>query len=656
MFLHVINIFYFLSIIILLTLTGNTVLKVFKLNFKSPLENLLFSLMFSLVVISLMTYTVLFLRLQILVVPIYWIFTTVGFTRLVAIIRKKANLKLRVDWWFVLPTLFVSLLMISVTARSGWQTESGVWFFGANVPDGFLHLSLIGELKNHFPPQHPNFSGIYLKEYHYLLDLILAKFSLIFGFNETDLYFRFFPFLAAIMWCGTTFIFAKQYFKSRAIALLAIFFSLFGGGFAYLLPIFHSNAVNLDGAFGVSSPITSLVNLHFSLSIAILMLSFIAFVRFLQEENLGWGLTAVLFISVLFGFKIYAGIIALLTIGLSTIFYLARTKKFKILWVIFSSAILSILAYLPLSTRKTGLVFAPGEMVQHIVRGPFSWTLWEIQRQIYAQHNNFLGLAKLKFIAFSVFIIGNLGTRVLGLGEIIKFSKSPILKGNFGIFPTALILSFFFPLIFIQAITPFNIIQFWWYFMYFMSFLAAAITWQILKEKTIIVKFILLVIIVILTIPSSVVALSPYFMSKDSYGVSHQKLSALKFLKEISSPDDVILEIPYGVLNGNLNFDFSSIPAFSQRRVFLGRELIEFSYLDTKTRVKEMEKIIAPLNCSSQNIDKFCREKISLSQKVILENKINYVFSNQTLFWLEDNNKISSLIYNQDQFYIYKIK
>lgn len=657
MLISIVNILYFLLAVILLTFSGNFILRLLKLSFNSYLESFLVSLTISLIILSLFSYFLLILNLQFLVGPFFWFFTALGFFNGIGRLIKKATPKFKIDRRLCLFTIILTVLMSLITVRSGWLTQDGLEFFGVNAHDGLWHLSLIGELKNHFPPQHPNFSGIELRGYHYFLDLLLAKFSLVFGFSEVDLYFRFFPFLTAVLWSLATFLLARKYFQDKVTSFLAVILSVLGGGFAYLLPLFHEGGVNFDSALGVSSPISSLINLQFAFSIPVLALDFYAFSQFLKEKTFAWGIIVVLFTGALFGFKIYAGMIAIFAIGLSSVFHLFKEREIKNIWVIFASGLLALGVYLPTSTHGAGLVFAPGEMIQSIIRGPLSWTLWELRRQVYAEHHNLFGLARMRILAFLVFTFGNLGTKSLGLGEILRFKKSEILTKNFGIFSFALLFSFLIPIFFIQSITPFNIIQFWWYFLYLMSFLTAILVWDFLKNKSKMVKLTFLLIFFVLTIPAAIYSFSGYLFAKTSYKIPFKQLSALRFLKENSSPDDIILEIPNIVQDDKLDFGLPVVPALAQRRLFVGLEIIEFSYLDKDRREKELRKIIAPLNChtgKSKGGDP-CRLKIISSYEAIQRNHISYIFSPQSLFWLEENSKISSLVYNHDRIFIYKI-
>lgn len=657
MFTFIISFFYFLVVTILIAFSGNLFLKLLRLNLKSLLENFLFSLTLSLVLLTLISFAVLILNFPFLVGPIFWLFLILGILNIIYLISKNRIIaKNNFDWWLLLLTLILTLLMVSVTFRSGWKVRDGLEFFGVNAHDGLWHLSLIGELKNHFPPQHPNFSGIELKGYHFLLDLLLAKFSLSFGLSEADLYFRFFPFLTAVLWSLATYLLAQRYFNNRYASFLTLTLSVIGGSFAYFLPFFSNKAVNLDSDFGVSSPISSLINLQFSFSIPVLALTLFSFHKYLRDKKTAWGLIAAIFTGALFGIKIYAGIIALFAICSATLIYMLKIKNFQILWVVIFAGLFSVFTYLPTYVVGAGLVYAPGELIQNIIRGPLSWTLWELQRQVYAEHRNWLGLTRLRILAFLVFLFGNLGTKILGLGEVLMFKKSSVLTEDFGLFFFALILPFLIPIFFIQSITPFNIIQFWWYFVYFMSFLSAVFLWKLIKNNNTYFQIISSTIVLILTVPAASFVLYGYLFPKTSYLVPNWKLAALEFLKEKTNADDVILEIPTAYQK-NFNFDLPSIPAVSQRRVFLGQEMVEFPYLDKKSREKDLGRIIAPISCGT--VEKWpeetCQKSVRLSYETLHKNSIDYIISPQALFWLEENSKMSSLVYASDGVFIYQI-
>ena len=59
--------------------------------------------------------------------------------------------------------------------------------------DVTVHLSLIGELLNRFPPTNFAAGGIALKNYHYFFDVSVAVLAKILPISLLDLYFRVVP-------------------------------------------------------------------------------------------------------------------------------------------------------------------------------------------------------------------------------------------------------------------------------------------------------------------------------------------------------------------------------------------------------------------------------------------------------------------------------
>ena len=72
----------------------------------------------------------------------------------------------------------------SLLFLSGVKTPEGIVFQPLGYHDGVWHLALISELKRNLPPNHPNFFGARLINYHYLWDLILAVLSKIFLLDQ----------------------------------------------------------------------------------------------------------------------------------------------------------------------------------------------------------------------------------------------------------------------------------------------------------------------------------------------------------------------------------------------------------------------------------------------------------------------------------------
>lgn len=73
---------------------------------------------------------------------------------------------------------------------------NNIYYFG----DDATHLAYINELRFTFPPQHPGFAGIPLKNYHFFYDFLLANISRVSFISPLSLYFHLMPLFVAFGW------------------------------------------------------------------------------------------------------------------------------------------------------------------------------------------------------------------------------------------------------------------------------------------------------------------------------------------------------------------------------------------------------------------------------------------------------------------------
>ncbi|MDO8341242.1 MAG: hypothetical protein Q7T59_04665, partial [Candidatus Woesebacteria bacterium] len=129
-------------------------------------------------------------------------------------------------------------------------------------------------------------------------------------------------------------------------------------------------------------------------------------------------------------------------------------------------------------------------------------------------------------LAFTIFIIGNFGTRIIFLFNLLK-RKIKLTKMDL-FFYSIILAGILIPTFFVQRGTPWNTIQFFYYSLFFSSILSGIV---LSKAK----KYIVLIII-LLTIPTTLLTLKDvYIPSRPPSKVSPEELSALSYLREKST-------------------------------------------------------------------------------------------------------------------------
>src|SRR3989344_8155798 len=259
---------YFLEIILFLTavticfyLPGKFLFTKLKLSLDSP-GNLFFPFVLGIMLFTLISYVFSWLKLEFVILPIFLIISFVT-------IKNKNWLPGRIDKLHRWPLIIVVVLSIIFSLS---MLTTGV--YGDSIlyrRDDLWHLALINELKNNFPPDHPGFAGIVLKGYHFFYNFLLAKISNIFSISSLSLYFHHFPILIAFLWGVGVYSLMYKWSKKISVGLWAVFLSMFGGSFAFILRLRGHEGLSLDSAFGIQQSATSLINPPFALSIVIII-------------------------------------------------------------------------------------------------------------------------------------------------------------------------------------------------------------------------------------------------------------------------------------------------------------------------------------------------------------------------------------------------
>jgi len=461
---------------------------------------------------------------------------------------------------------------------------SGVGFWGANGHDGIWHIALSeslakGSLAN------PVFSGFNIQNYHIGFDLIVAVVHKISFIPVINLYFQILPPLFAAVIGILTYIFVLNWTKSKKSAFWSTFFVYFGGSLAYLIG-------KGESAFWSQQAISTLINPPFALSLIFILLGLIAL-----EKNKK--LLAILAFGLLIQIKVYAGLLVLG--GLLVAGY----------YQIFAGALgLSLLIFLPFNKLSGGLiVFQPFWFLETMMglSDRIGWV-----RFSEAMVNYKFGHVWLKGIlaygaSFAVFILGNFGTRLIFLKDILK-KRDPI---NF-FFLSIILAGVVIPTFFLQKGTPWNTIQFIYYSLFFSGILAGIAMEKFGKLG--------LTLIVLATIPTTILSLKDvYIPSRPPAMLSNQEFEALNFLKK--QPDGIVLTYPFDPVKSKdaeinpprplyLYASTAYVSAFSAHPTFLEDEInldiMNYEWKDRRTEIlnwyKEPDQIKVREFLSRNNI------------------------------------------------------
>lgn len=518
-------------------------------------------------------------------------------------LKKIRNLKFTFNYQAILIILVFGIGIIgqlAVIAPSGTYQNGDLVFWSAHGHDSTWHIALMEEMKKGYPFQNPIFAGSALQNYHFFSDILPAMVSKYTGISNENLYFRIFPLIYSIFLGASTFYLTKKLTKNFSASIWATIFTYFAGSFGYLINKGESIfwATQIQSSSGNPPQIVS----------NFLFLSGIYFVlKYLEQqdkqslpfhgkkEKIKYFLVSLTILGTISAFKIYAGVILLLTLSIIGTWNLVFKKDFRLFLLSLVSGIMALALYLPNSSNNGSfLIYEPWWYIRTMIVEPSRLNLldWELRRQTYIYESNWKRVIWLEGMGFLIFFFGNLGMRFLGLWEFVKTNA---------IFKISIILSLAFPLLFLQKGVASNTSQFLQYFILLFGILAGIGTAKLTSRFKILIP-----IIFILMIPTQINLLKNFYIA-DGYSfrpafakINSYELQALEFIKNNTDTNAVILTPPYNQyldqkqITPNIWdwFDTSYVAAFTSRRTYFDDyEQVDIMGYDFKERLA-IKKII----------------------------------------------------------------
>ena len=465
---------------------------------------------------------------------------------------------------------------------------------------------------------------------------MVSKYTNISNFN---LYFRIFPFFYSLFLGASVFYLTKKLTKNFSSGIWATIFTYFAGSFGYLINKGESVfwATQIQSSSGNPPQIISnflfLASIYFTIT-------------FLEQKEkklqIKYFLISFILLGTISAFKIYAGVILLLTLAIIGTWNLIFNKDLRLFLLTLFSGILALIIYLPNSSGKSFLIFEPWWYIRTMIVEPSRLNLldWELRRQTYIYEHNWKRVIWLEGMGFLIFFFGNLGMRFLGLWEFIKTNA---------IFKISIVLSLVLPLLFLQKGIASNTSQFLQYFILLFGILSGIAVSKIVTNK----KFIFLTpIIIILMIPTQVRLLKEFYISEGHLRpaftkISSSEIEALDFIKQNSGKDAVIVTPPYNqYLNEGLAipniwdwFDTAYVSALSSRRTYFDDyEQVDIMGYDYRIRLeikkiifesKDLDEVSKSLSSTNTNLLYFPK---ALRPKIDLQNiGLTLFFENQEI-------------------------
>ncbi len=510
----------------------------------------------------------------------------------------------------------------SLMFRSGWESGQGISFWGTNAHDGLWHLSIINTSFRDFPFTNPIFSGKPLENYHFFADFVTFIISITTHISVLDLYFRIIPIFISGSFGILVFVLTKKITQNNMAGLWAVFISYFAGSFGFVPILWGLKGINnWESIFWSNQSVSLLLNPPLAFSALLFLGGLILVFDYLKGATIKRLIFISLILGLVIGFKVYAGIIIFTSLFLAgTLEYIIHHKhSFLKIWLGTGIVNLVILGLTRNGSFEFPFFWHPWWFIQTMMvsEDHLNNVIWELQKQTYFLHNNWLRIIQLQAMAFLIFFFGNLGARFVGLWEISKSIRTiPKIESFSLLLLIITLVSFLVPLFFLQKGVVWNTIQFFYYFLFVMNIFAAMTISSLLSRFKLIGKIILGSLFVLLLIPTSLQTINNYWNLPPSFSLNSKQTEALNFLK--SKNNKGIIVSPYN--------DLAYVPALTGHPVFFADQAIADT-LNYKTTERKRDQ------------EEFFRNPNEL---FLIENKITYVYLEDS-FIQENQSKLIKL-------------
>lgn len=538
--------------------------------------------------------------------------------------------KIKIDLISAVIIFLGTFMQVSTVWFNGILLSKGLFFCCGDTRDNLYHIALTNELVKHFPPFEPDMYGILLKNYHYFGNLVSADLIRVFHLPLIASDYQFMTIFISFSLGLTSYVFSQVVKRDKSFIHWLLFFLYFGGDLIFLLLIILGKGINFDMS-SLEDGSKFLWNLPRAYAVIVFFAGLSIFLEWLKEKSVRFGIILALLFASLVAFKVYLGIFSLAGFGFLGLYFLL-IKRYKFVWPLFLTLILSLVLYLPVNSQAGGLYFTSFWIFEDYIVQPYlGLSHLELARRIFLEHNNWFRVALYEALYIVIYIPSIFGTKLIGLFQTKRslslFPKelNIFLLGGLAVSAVA---GFFFQ----QTSGTSNTFNFLVsIFIIGSIYTALAINhWSKKINKKLIP--VLTIIIIILTVPRvlNIWSTSMSSISKTKGAlINAQQIEALNFLRYKTPKESLVL----------VNPDSFFVEFLADRNVFIvGRAIIEsHSYRSTWERTREAYAIL--------------NGKDSKDVKEILkQSKINYIYlpSNEILPIESKSNFLKQVFENKE--------
>ncbi|MCX7928177.1 MAG: hypothetical protein N2558_00640 [Patescibacteria group bacterium] len=522
----------------------------------------------------------------------------------------------------LLGTIVWSLTMV----KSGLVYDYGMGFWGANGHDAIWHISLAESIAKG-SKEMPIYSGEEIKNYHLGFSFLVATIHNLTKIPIINIYFHILPPVLAFFIGFLAYKFVFEWKKSHGSAMWAVFFVYFGGSWGWLVGFFRTGNFGGESMFWSQQGISTLINPPFALSLILMLLALI-FANYGIARN---NKLSLFLASIIFGFlvqiKAYSGLLVVFGFVVSSLYMAFFSRKYFLLPFSFFSLAILFIFLIPFLGKESTFIWQPFWFLESMVAlsDRLGWDKYYSAMTNYRLSGDYLKVALAYGIAFIIFFVGNSGTRILGVWEIMKSFRNLTNIDWISVFVfSILIVGTVIPTFFVQIGTPWNSIQFFYYSIFFLGILSGIAFSNFLENvRVLLIKVILSIVLIFLTLPTTIFALNQYLPDRPPAKLSIYELEALSFLA--LQEDGVVLTYPF---DRQKAYDAMSNPprplylyestayvsAFSKKPTFLEDEVnLDITNFNWRQRRKMVE-------------DFLLEDEADKAQKFLKDNNIKYIY------------------------------
>lgn len=367
--------------------------------------------------------------------------------------------------------------------------------------------------------------------------------------------------------------------------------------------------------------------------------------------------------AIISGFKVSGGVVLLAGIGTAALIQLLKDRKLSYLALFLALLLSNFMTIRLLSKDATSfLIFEPWWFIRTMVVVKLGLIEWELRRQTYlavGRFTSYLRIIQIEGTALVIFIVGNLGMRIVGFPVIIQSLmrfREKIIKNPIETFLLAAgFTGFIVPMLFLQKGIVYNSIQFMQYVLLITGFYAAIFTHNLIKKiKYSWLRYIFILVLTGLSVPTVIGNFVEFYGGPANAVISRSEISALGYLKNISQPSDVILTPPFDV-NDKYGYKQNPLPIYA----WAGTPYVS-ALTDRTTYLSGEDQLIITgydvVSRLSLENSFFSQKDFVFNKSFLRDNKIAYLYiPNPKKYSLNPRANGLEQVYSNDEVIIYKV-